>query len=204
MSKKVFYSMLLFTTFCFGISLQIKANIGQSSLNALALSITYLFDVKIGTVLNIINGLFWIAAILLNRFKIGLRELIQIVATMANGIFINFFVYNILSGYQLPNYYTEIGQFIVGLLISSSSLGIMLAIGIISFPVESFSIAIGVRVGKSLTQVRLLLDTIFLSSSVILSVITKSPLPIREGTIISYLCLSYFMGKTFTWYKKRV
>ena len=51
----ILYSILAFLFFGFGVSLQLKAAIGQSVLNALAITLTALLPLKVGTILNGIN-----------------------------------------------------------------------------------------------------------------------------------------------------
>lgn len=199
--KRILLSMFLFLLFCFGISLQIKANIGQSTLNAFALTVASLFNSKIGTILNITNAAFWIVNCSLKKFKLDSKDIIQIISTFANGFVINYFVYSVLNSYNPSSYILQILTFIGGIMLSSTSLGVMLAIGIISFPLEGFCITLGKLLNKSLTQVRLFIDTFYLISVFILSIAFNIPLYIREGTIISYFLLSFLMGTVYKWYQ---
>ncbi|TCL56843.1 hypothetical protein EDD76_11015 [Kineothrix alysoides] len=139
--KKISVSLIMFILFGFGISLQIKSNIGQSMLNALALTLTDVSAAKIGT-------------------------------------------------------------FVIGLFLSSTTLGILLAIGIINFPLEGFCITLSNLFHTKLTTVRFSLDAFFFGIILILVVFTHVPFYIREGTIISFILLSYLLGQSYKYAQK--
>ncbi|WP_176494761.1 hypothetical protein [Anaerocolumna aminovalerica] len=61
--KYMFYSILSFLFFGFGISLQLKAAIGQSVINALAVTLSDTIQLKVGTILNVINSLFFVVLV---------------------------------------------------------------------------------------------------------------------------------------------
>ncbi|EOR25409.1 membrane spanning protein, partial [Clostridium sartagoforme AAU1] len=65
--KKSLYSTLLFLMLGLGISLQIKAGIGQSMLNAFSLLLADLLNLEIGTLLNFLNLLFFIIYLIIRK-----------------------------------------------------------------------------------------------------------------------------------------
>jgi uncharacterized membrane protein YczE len=200
--KKISVSLIMFILFGFGISLQIKSNIGQSMLNALALTLTDVSAAKIGTILNLINGLFWCANIVMRKFKVNISDFVQIIVIILNGLIVNFFVYNVLNSMVLDMYFSKLGTFVIGLFLSSTTLGILLAIGIIKFPLEGFCITLSNLFHTKLTTVRFSLDAIFFGIILILVVFTHVPFYIREGTIISFILLSYLLGQSYKYAQK--
>lgn len=200
--KKISVSLIMFILFGFGISLQIKSNIGQSMLNALALTLTDISDTKIGTILNLINGLFWCANIIMRKFKVNTSDFVQIIVTLLNGLIVNFFVYTVLHSMVLDTYFLKLVTFATGLFLSSTSLGILLAIGIIKFPMESFCITLSNLLHTKLSVVRYTLDSIFLVIILILVIFAHVPFYIREGTIISFILLSYLLGQSYKYAQK--
>lgn len=200
--KKISVSLIMFILFGFGISLQIKSNIGQSMLNALALTLTDVSATKIGTVLNLINGLFWCANIIMCKFKVNTSDFVQIIVTLLNGLIVNFFVYTVLHSLVLDTYFLKLVTFVIGLFLSSTSLGILLAIGIIKFPMESFCITLSNLLCTKLSVVRYTLDSIFLVIILILVIFSHVPFYIREGTIISFILLSYLLGQSYKYAQK--
>ncbi|MDK2967628.1 hypothetical protein [Lacrimispora sp.] len=196
------WSVLAFVFFGFGISLQLKAAIGQSVLNALAVTLSFLIPWKVGTILNIINTIFFVSYLLFKRSRLNYKDIIQIIATIANGIIINFFLYQILSGFTAESYLFRLILYIAGLIIANVSLGAVLAIGIISFPLESLCLTISEVYHRKFTAVRMSFDVIFLAVTIGLTLWAHTPLQIREGTIISVLLLSPLLGICYGFFKK--
>lgn len=200
--KNTIFSISAFLSLGLGISLQIKAGIGQSMLNAFALTLAELFQLEVGTLLNILNIIFFTAYIYIRKTKISFRDIIQILSTIMNGYIINLFVYQIFVNVVIESYLLKIFIFLLGLCLASISLGAILAIEIIKFPLESLCMLFSQKHGKSLTTVRMKFDVFFLCSTLIITLISKNTLYIREGTIISFLLLSRLMGFSYYYLKK--
>jgi uncharacterized membrane protein YczE len=202
--KYMFYSILSFLFFGFGISLQLKAAIGQSVINALAVTLSDTIQLKVGTILNVINSLFFVAYLLLRRSRLNYKDAIQVIATITNGVVINFFLYNVLSIFTIENYFYRVMLYIIGLGIASISLGAVLAIGIIKFPLESLCLTISEVFKKKFTAVRMSFDIIFLIATLVITLLAHTPLQIREGTVISIFLLSTLLGICYEFFKKHL
>lgn len=203
-TKKTLYSVLAFLMLGLGISLQIKAGIGQSMLNAFALTLSESLDLDVGTMLNLLNISFFVIYLVVRRSRINYRDMIQLIATIANGFIINLFVYFIFDNLIIESYLLKVVLFILGLCLASISLGTILAMEIIQFPLESLSIVLGQRLELKLTTVRMRFDIFFLFSTIMITLITKQTLYIREGTIISFFLLSRLMGFSYYFLKIRL
>lgn len=103
--KKSLYSALLFLMLGLGISLQIRAGIGQSMLNAFSLLVADLLNLEIGTLLNLLNILFFIIYLIVRQTHLNRHDIIQIIATIANGYIVNLFVYFILNDFIIKSYF---------------------------------------------------------------------------------------------------
>lgn len=202
--KFAIYSILTFLLLGLGISLQIKAAIGQSMLNAFALTLSDTVNLKVGTILNIINLLFFISYLLIRRSRFNYTDIVQVVATIANGYVINFFVYYVFSNLTIEAYIYKIIVFLMGLSLSSISLGAILAIGIVKFPLESLCLTIGDIFKKKLSTVRRGFDVVFLITTLGITFIKGNTLYIREGTIISFFLLSNLLGISYSFFKKLI
>lgn len=201
--KKILYSVSAFLILGLGISLQIKAGIGQSMLNAFALILTELFNLEIGTMLNLLNMLFFILYLIISKSHINRRDIVQVAATIANGYIVNLFVYFIFDHLIIQSYFLRVLTFMLGLSLASLSLGAILAMEIIQFPLESLCIVLGQKLGYNLTTIRMRFDIFFMLSTLILTLMTSHSLYIREGTIISFFLLSRLMGFSYDFHKKR-
>ncbi|MDR1547636.1 MAG: hypothetical protein LBT06_03480 [Hungatella sp.] len=197
-------TIISFVFFGFGISLQLKAAIGQSVLNAMAVTLSYTIQMKVGTILNMINTLFFISYLLLRRSRLNYKDAIQIIATITSGYIINLFLYHLLSTFTVESYFYRIMIYFSGLIIASISLGAVLAIGIIKFPLESLCLIISEAYKKKFTTVRMSFDVIFLIVTLCLTIVSHAPLQIREGTVISIFLLSPLLGICYDFFKKHL
>jgi uncharacterized membrane protein YczE len=202
--KKALYSIALFLILGLGISLQIKAGIGQSMLNAFSLLIADLLNLEIGTFLNLLNLLFFIIYLIIRKSPLRRYDIIQIIATIVNGYIINLFVYSILNNLVIEAYFFRLVIFMLGLSLASISLGAILSMEIIKFPLESLCLVLGQKLGCNLTVIRMRFDIFFMVTTIILTLITSHALYVREGTIISFLLLSRLMGLSYYYHKKRI
>ncbi len=201
--KKILYSGFAFLMFGLGISLQIKAEVGQSMLNAFALILAELFNLEIGTLLNLLNMTFFVLYLIIRKSGINRMDIIQIAATITNGYIVNLFVYFIFDHLVIPSYFLRVITFILGLIIASISLGAILAMEIIQFPLESLCIVLGQKLRYTLTATRMGFDIFFMISTLILTFMTGHTLYIREGTVISFFLLSRLMGLSYYFHKNR-
>ena len=201
-TKKFLYSVAAFLMLGFGISLQIKAGIGQSMFNAFSLLLAELFHLEIGTMLNLLNLLFLIINQMIRGSRINKQDILQIAATIMNGYIVNFYMNHIMNHFVLQTYAIKVLLFIIGLLLASLSLGAILAMEIIQFPLESLCLQLGIKLGYKLTTIRMRFDIFFAVSTLILTMIASHNLYIREGTIISFFTLSKLIGFSYYFHKK--
>jgi len=195
--KKALYSIIAFLLLGIGISLQIKAGIGQSMFNAFSMLFADLFHIEIGTMINVFNMLFFIIYLYVKPSPPNRKDLIQIIATMLNGYVINLFTYTVFHYIVLSSYYLKVLTFMLGLFLASVSLGAILAMGMIRFPLESLCLELGQKLNCSLTKIRMRFDVFFLVSTLLFTAVTRHTLYIREGSIVSFFLLSKLMGFSY-------
>jgi uncharacterized membrane protein YczE len=200
--KRIVYSVITFILFGIGISLQIKAGIGQSMFNAFCLLFADLLHLEIGTMINLFNLFFFLTYLYMQPSRPKLKDFTQIIAIMGNGLVINLFTYSVLNHIIIQSYYLKIMLFIFGLFLAAISLGAILAMGIIRFPLEGLCIVLSEKQRISLAKVRMGFDIFFLASTLIVTLITRHTLYIREGTVISFLLLSRLMGFSYDFHRK--
>ena len=202
--KKIAYSAIYFLLLGLGISLQIEAGIGQSMFNAFSMFWSDFYQIGIGTVINILNLFFFIIYLYMRHYRLNRKDFIPIVAVLVNGYIINLFTYCIFNHIIIQSYGLRIATFVLGLLIASMSLGAILALEIIRFPLESLCIVLSQKFEYSLSIVRMRFDIFFLVSTLILTLLTNHNLYIREGTMISFLLLSRLMGFSYNFLKRNM
>ena len=202
--KNILYSIITFLLLGMGISLQLKAGIGQSMFNAFSLLFADLFRIEVGTMINIFNLLFFIVYLIIKASPFNGKDGIQIIATLMNGFIINFLTYSLLDHITIHSYYLRVLLFLLGLALASISLGAILAMGLIRFPLESLCIELSQKTNYSLAKIRMRFDIFFLISTILITVLFHSTLYIREGTVISFFLLSRLMGLSYEYHKNKI
>ncbi len=201
--KKILFNLLL-STMAFilsglGTSMSIEGAIGIGSFNALNYSLSSLFGIKIGTMTIILNLVFLFLYITLTNGKFIIKYILQLIAISSIGIVINFFTYNIFDKIEVNNYFISIIYLICGVVIGGISVAFILALDTMSFPVEAFCLEISNIKNIKFSKVRVFIDIISVSVSLMITLIFSCPLAIREGTILSLMLFStvtgYFLDK---------
>ncbi len=201
--KKILFNLLL-STMAFilsglGTSMSIEGAIGIGSFNALNYSLSSLFGIKIGTMTIILNLVFLFLYITLTNGKFIIKYILQLIAISSIGIVINFFTYNIFDKIEVNNYFISIIYLICGVVIGGISAAFILALDTMSFPVEAFCLEISNIKNIKFSKVRVFIDIISVSVSLMITLIFSCPLAIREGTILSLMLFStvtgYFLDK---------
>lgn len=136
--KKIILTLLLFSL---GISLQLKADIGQSVFNAFCLSFAKYFHLKIGIVINICKMTLFVLYIIIKK-TIKLQDLLQFAYIMMNGLLVDLIVGKLLLDLVIESYILNVTTFLGGLFIAAFSLGQILRVGLVKFPLESLCLEI--------------------------------------------------------------
>jgi uncharacterized membrane protein YczE len=122
---------------------------------------------------------------------------------MVNGYVINLFTYAILNQIVIQSYYLRVLTFILGLTLASLSLGAILSLQIIRFPLESLCIVLSQKLIAAQQRFVCIL-IFFLISTLSITIIFDRTLYIREGTVISFFLLSKLMGFSYDYCKKHM
>lgn len=192
----LFLSLLFYTLTGFGISLTILANVGVSSFNALNLSLAYLTSLKVGSMTAIVNSLFLLLYIALTKGKLLKSYLLQALAVFSLGYIINFFNYQVFTGIILTSYTSRLGLFLIGSIIAGFGTGMVLNLKQLAFPIESVCHHLATHFKVTFASLRYGVDILSVSLSLLLSLISTSPIFVREGTLISLLVLTMTISLT--------
>jgi uncharacterized membrane protein YczE len=184
-------SFLFYALAALGVSLTLKAAIGVSAFNAMNLSIAYVNDIKVGSIMTFFNTMFLIGYILLTQFKYPLKYFIQFTAVFTFGSLINFFLYGLLSNIEITYYPIRVLLVIVGTITAGMAVGMVLNYDKITFPMEAFCLALSQVTPLKFIHLRYGVDVISISVSLILTMIFSLPFTAREGTFINMLLLSW-------------
>ena len=175
-----------------GDSLCFKANIGVSPYEALALTFNYMSHIKIGTLTLFVNACMILFQVILSKqFKV--KYVLQFFMSLFFGMIVNTIVYQVLSGITLQ-YYQSLIMEIIGLCISASGCGLLVALNVCVFPCEGFALTFSNTFKVDFQKTRQVMDIILVISCISLSLIFQCGFALREGTIIAACIFSPIMG----------
>lgn len=175
-----------------GDSLCFKANIGVSPYEALALTFNYMSHIKIGTLTLFVNAcMILFQVIFTKQFKI--KYVLQFLMSLCFGMIVNTIVYQVLGGISLQ-YYQSLIMEIIGLCISASGCGLLVALNVCVFPCEGFALTFSDTFKVDFQKTRQVIDIILVISCISLSLIFQCGFALREGTIIAACIFSPIMG----------
>lgn len=190
------YSILLLSLFLasMGIGLAIKAGIGLSAFDAFNQTIADTTGIQVGTIIMFVQIFFVFLQLLILRKEASWKILLQIPFVVLLGQFINLFVYYIFGNLNLTNYFIRLlvlvfSQFWVSFFIST-----LLVLDLIAMPVENLSLILSKRLPFSLGRIRLSIDVLLITLSLVITFIFSVPLSIREGTLISAVIFGPMLG----------
>lgn len=195
-------SFLAFILTGFGTSLTIEAAIGISSFTALNVSLAQVFHIKIGTITAILNFIFLIMYIIITKGKYKIKYLLQFIGVSSIGLVINFFTYKIFDKIEFNNYIICVIFLLIGIILGGSSVGLILSLDTMSFPIEAFCLAFAEKYNKEFSKIRRLIDIISITLSIFISIIFSYPFLIREGTIISMILFATIIGYSHNYFNK--
>ena len=123
--KKYCLFILTLMMVSIGDSLCFKENIGVSPYEALALTFNYISHIKVGTLTLFVNACMILFQVIFSKqFKI--KYVLQFLMSLCFGMVVNTIVYQVLGGISLQ-YYQSLIMEIIGLCISASGCGLLVA-----------------------------------------------------------------------------
>lgn len=190
--KKYCLFILTLMMVSIGDSLCFKANIGVSPYEALALTFNYISHIKVGTLTLFVNACMILFQVIFSKqFKI--KYVLQFLMSLCFGMVVNTIVYQVLGGISLQ-YYQSLIMEIIGLCISASGCGLLVALNVCVFPCEGFALTFSNTFKVDFQKTRQVIDIILVISCISLSLIFQCGFALREGNIIATCIFSPIMG----------
>ena len=190
--KRYFLFILTLMMVSIGDSFCFKANIGVSPYEALALTFNYMSHIKVGTLTLFVNACMILFQVILSK-QLKVKYVLQFFMSLFFGMIVNTIVYQVLSGITLQ-YYQSLIMEIIGLCISASGCGLLVALNVCVFPCEGFALTFSNTFKVDFQKTRQVMDIILVISCISLSLIFQCGFALREGTIIAACIFSPIMG----------
>ena len=182
---RILYSGIAFSIFGLGISLQIKAAIGFSSLDTFIISLSIFSGIKVGTITIIFSLVMSLILIVLSRLEYFKQGFVEFLMSIFMGVTINILV-PILQ--RLPINVHEVGVMILGIQISAVSVAAMIELNLFVSPFESLINYISDCSKINFLYLRWVMDFLMIIITLCISNYCKLIVPIGTGTVIS-ICI---------------
>lgn len=192
MQKKKFLVHLVLTLAAismigFGMSLIIKANLGQSTVSGFTNALAHVLNVKAGTVLIYFNLLCFAFELVLLGKKVKPILILQPLLSLVFGNIVNFFLYDFayLANLNLNQYGSQVIGLIIGIIMMSLGVSLMMSVKLVVLPYDAFIVVFSDHFKLPFVKVRTGADFLFVISSLIMAwAFSLTYMPVREGTLI--------------------
>lgn len=192
--NKYIISIIFYASCALGLSITIKTAIGVSAFNSLNLALSEVLNIKVGTITIALNLTFLLVYMMMTKFKYWFKYILQTGFLLFFGTLVNFYVYGLLADLNPSEYIVRVLLLAAGTTLGGLSVGVIIHMNVITFPIESLCVELEERSNKSFAFYRYGVDIVSAIISVSMSISLGLPLFIREGTIISMLLLTTAMN----------
>ena len=183
-------ALLAYLLIALGSALTIKAALGVGSFMALTVALSDLSGFSVGTLLILLEIFFFVFCLVLDP-NARLREyILMLIAVCFSGVTTDLALAVILKDLVLDSYILRLLSFFSGLFLLGFGNGRVLHYGILTFPLEKWCLLMATKTCYTFKTYRYGIDVFCICSALLLTWAYSSPVVIREGTVISILCLA--------------
>lgn len=167
-----------------GASIGLKAAIGVGAWDALSVSVSGVIEMKVGTFSMLMNISCVFLQLLILRKEFKIKHVLQVGVAVLLGYVVNFMMYEVLSTFTVESYWMRMVLLILSCIVCAASVSLIMAINVITFPLESCCIEIAKRLNKKFGTIRQLVDIISIVAALAVSFFLQESITVREGTIL--------------------
>jgi uncharacterized membrane protein YczE len=197
---KKFIKQIIVLTLCviitaFGATLTMKASLGVGAIDAAMLSISKILFIKVGTIAMLFNLTCIVLQMTFLKKEFKPLQLLQIGVAVLLGIVVNFFFYNIFAEFQVSSYVYRLIILLSGYVIISFVVSIIMSMNIVSMPLEGLCLVLSKKTSVNFGKLRQYVDVISICLVIILTLVLKVELTLREGTVLGMVIFGPMMDK---------
>jgi uncharacterized membrane protein YczE len=177
-----------------GVAFSVKTQLGISPINVLPYVLSEIFFWSQGTWIAITYSVFVLAQIAILGKAFKPINLLQFVASMLFGYFVN--LCNVLiAGLELPNYPLRLLFLVISIVCIAIGIVVYLSAGLLSLSPEGLVIAAQQRTGRKFSLLKLIFDCSLVLIAFLFSFLSgNGAIGLREGTLINALTLAPTIG----------
>lgn len=185
----------------FGASLTMKVSLGIGAYDAASMSISKALIVKVGSISMCVNIMCILLQLIVLKKEFKPLQFLQVGVAVLAGLAINFFLYNVLGGIPITNYVLRLILLLAGYTVCAVAVSVIMAINVVSMPLEGFCLALANRINMNFGKVRQYADIASICIVVILTLMFRTELTLREGTIIGMVIYGPMLDKFMNIFK---
>ena len=185
---------LFSSTVALAITFMLKASVGVGAFDAATQSLSVMSGIRIGTIAMVLNLSFVLGQLVILKKGFGFSRFLQIPLSIVIGMLVNFFYYNLFASIQFNNYAVAMLVYLLALVLASFSVSMVMTLDLVTFPIESFCLALTKKVPMKFAVIRQVADVLFVGVSLALTFMFGLAPAVREGTVIGMLLFGPLMG----------
>lgn len=185
--QKLLIVVISMITTAVGASLGIKAAVGVGAWDALSLSVSGVIDMKVGTFSMIMNISCVLLQLILLKKEFKINHVVQIFVAILLGFVVNFMIYCVYSKFTIDSYWINVLLLILSVIICAASISVIMAINLVTFPLESVCMIISKKINKNFGFIRQFVDVLSIVIALAVSFLFNESITVREGTVIAMI-----------------
>lgn len=193
--KQILLLAFLVSFNAFTAALALKAAVGVGSFDAISQTTANLTGLKVGTVSIFINVACLLGELIILKKDFGVRHLLQIPVSLLAGAVVNLVLYNLLT-FELTNYFARFALMVASYLLMSVAGGGILALSVVTFPLEGLCLALSDAARLKFRIVRQAADLLCIVACVVISLAASLPFVAREGTVVGMLIFAPLLNRS--------
>ena len=177
-----------------GVSFSVKTQLGVSPMNVLPYVLSRIFFWSQGTWVAITYSIFVLAQIAILGKNFRPVNLLQFVASMLFGYFVNLCNW-LIAGLELPNYPLKLAFMVVGIVCIAIGITAYLSAGLLSLSPEGLLLAAQQKTGRKFSTLKFIFDCTLVTLAFLFSFLSgNGVIGLREGTLMTTLTLGPMIG----------
>jgi uncharacterized membrane protein YczE len=189
---RILLNLLAVTIIAIGMTLLIKANLGQSTVSGFSSTLAHILNVKAGTIVFFLNLFCFIIELIILKKNVHWSIGLQLLLNSVFGSVVNFFLYDVpwIANLNFNSYFQQLALLLTAILIMGVGVSLMLSINLAVLPYDALIALISKTYTIPFITVRIIADISFITMTLILGFLFPVPFnAVREGTIIFALTL---------------
>ena len=136
---RILLNLLSVTIIAFGMTLLIKANLGQSTIAGFSSTLAHILVVKAGTIVFFLNLICFIIELIILKEKIKWAIGLQLLLSSVFGSVVNFFLYDVswIANLSFNSYFQQLALLLTAILIMGIGISLMMSINLAVLPYDA-------------------------------------------------------------------